>query len=215
MTRSGKNNRPDKNVKGNYGFTSMGGGKRGGAGKDRSGGRAGEIFAPPTMKGPAGSPHGLVSKTNNDGNLATRQSPNMRPKAKSLCFISTACVEARGLPDDCYELRLLRLFRSEYVAKLPDGDRILDDYGRKAPRIVRAIRGLDHEEAHRIWTYLYECGVAPAVALITNGRWDEAHKLYTSMCLELEARCLFAASQAPDPTTHSANPTRKGERTPS
>ena len=189
MTRSGRNNRPDKNVKGNYGFTSMpSGGKGGGAGKDRSGGRAGEIFAPPSMKGPAGSPYGIVSKANNDGNLATRQSPNMRPRAKSLCFISTACVETRGRTDDCYELRLLRLFRAEYVARLPEGARVLREYEDKAPLIVRAIQEMPYEDAARVWAEIYDRGVARAVSLITNGRWDEAYELYTSMCLELENR---------------------------
>lgn len=208
MSRNSQNRRPDKNMKGTFGFTSMsGGGKGGRAGKDTSGGRAGEIFAPPTMKGPAGSPYGMVSKINNDGNLATRQSPNMRPKSKRLCFISSACLEARGLTDDCYELRLLRLFRAEYVAKLPDGDRVLAEYQQKAPAIVRAIEAMPYEEAARVWAEIYERGVARAVSLITNGHWDDAYELYTSICLQLEERFVTAEAK---PT--GSRPSRIGGR---
>lgn len=192
MPVSSQNREPDKNLKSAFGFTgpSKGGGRKGAgkAGKDPSGGRAGEVFAGPTLRGPAGSPFGMVSKTNNDGNLATRQSPNRRPRIKSLCFITTACVEARGLPDDCYELRLLRLFHDEYVAKLPDGPRILSEYERKAPRIVAVVKNLGEEEAERVWDDLYERGVRRAVAHIVNGRWDEAYEVYTSRCRELEWR---------------------------
>jgi hypothetical protein len=176
-----------RTTKGAFGFTSLG--KRGGGG-GRHSARAGEIFAPPSMKGPAGSPHGLVSKTNNDGNLATRQSPHKRPRIKSICFITTACAEARGLPDDCYELRLLRLFRKEYVAKLPNGEEILAEYREKAPKVVAAVEALGEEEAARVWEDLYERGVARSVALILNGAWDEAFEVYATTCQELEARFL-------------------------
>lgn len=191
MSGSSRRGRPNKNRgKGAYGLTSPGRGKGGGKGGHHA--RAGEIFAPPTMKGPAGSPYGLVSKINNDGNLSTRQSPYKRPRTRSLCFISTACIEARGLPDDCYELRILRLFRGEYVRKLDEGETVLADYREKAPRIVAAINALGEKRAGEVWDELYERGVARSVNLIVNGMWDEAYDLYRSMCRELEERFLTA-----------------------
>jgi hypothetical protein len=113
-----------------------------------------------------------------------------RPSSLGGCYITTACAEARGLPDDCYELSLLRMFRREYVGKLPDGQEVLAEYRAKAPRIVAAINALPPAEALPIWEDLYERGVRPAVTLITNGAWDAAFALYRGMCAELEERFL-------------------------
>lgn len=144
------------------------------------------------------SPHGFVSKMNNDGNLVTRQSPHKRPRHRPACYVATACLEARGLPDDCYELELLRLFRAEYVAKLPDGEEVLADYREKAPGVVAAIGALGEAEAAEVWEELYERGVARAVALILSGEWDEAYEVYRTICRELERRFLAPETTARD-----------------
>ena len=39
------------------------------------------------------------------------------------CFITTACCETLGLADDCFELRTLRRYRDEVLAKQPGGSR--------------------------------------------------------------------------------------------
>lgn len=65
------------------------------------------------------------------------------PSGSGGCFITTACVEAAGLPDDCFELQILRKFRDEYVRLLPDGEVILKAYYSKAPGIVKAISQSD------------------------------------------------------------------------
>jgi hypothetical protein len=113
-----------------------------------------------------------------------------RPSSLPGCFITTACVEARGLSEGCYELSLLRMFRREYVEKLPDGQEVLAEYREKAPRIVAAIRALPPVEALAVWEDLYERGVRPAVSLITSGAWDAAFAIYRGMCAELEERYL-------------------------
>jgi hypothetical protein len=38
---------------------------------------------------------------------------------KSGCFITTACIEAKGLPDYCLEINVMRQFRDEYIKNLP------------------------------------------------------------------------------------------------
>ena len=166
--------------KGSFGITSPG----------RSGhdsyARAGEILAPPQMRGKPGISGGTSSRKNNDGDHFTRQSPYKRPRTKSACFIASACAEAMGLPDDCYELSLLRLFREEYVAKLPHGEAVLTEYREKAPKVVSAIEALGEERSGEIWEHLYESGVARAVELILDGMWDEAFGIYETMCREME-----------------------------
>jgi hypothetical protein len=159
--------------------------------------RAGEILAPPQMRGKPGISGGTSSRKNNDGDLFTRQNPYRRSRTRSDCFIATACAEARGLPDDCYELSLLRLFREEYVAKLPDGEAVLAEYREKAPEVVFAIEALGEEGAGEVWEYLYERGVSRAVELILGGMWDEAFGVYEAVCREMEQRFLGTPSPPP------------------
>lgn len=146
---------------------------------------------------------GYYSTPKNDGNLFTSKEKiqntdyfgNRKSARKpSMCYITTACVEARGLGDDCYELNLLRLFRQEYVAQLPDGERIIADYHEKAPRILIAIESLGPARAREVYLELYERGIAPSVERIVVGRWDDAYEIYRTMCEELDKRFLAAAS---------------------
>jgi hypothetical protein len=58
---------------------------------------------------------------------------------KKGCFLSTACTAARGLPDDCEELTVLRRFREEHLRGAAEGESLLRDYDTLAPRIVAAI----------------------------------------------------------------------------
>jgi len=60
--------------------------------------------------------------------------------ASNGCFITSACVEFAGLPDDCYELTVLRSFRDNYIAHLPNGQMLISDYYERAPRILKHIR---------------------------------------------------------------------------
>ncbi|HWS72754.1 MAG TPA: DUF4157 domain-containing protein, partial [Thermoanaerobaculia bacterium] len=65
--------------------------------------------------------------------------PAAAAPARSFCFLTTACVEARGLPDDCEELTVLRRFRDEYVRNAPGGEALIAHYYSVAPRIVAAL----------------------------------------------------------------------------
>src|SRR6185295_8850185 len=46
--------------------------------------------------------------------------PPPPPPPRGLCFITTACAQAQGLPDDCEELTVLRGLRDDYIRQLPD-----------------------------------------------------------------------------------------------
>lgn len=106
----------------------------------------------------------------------------------SWCFISTACVEARGLPDDCLELQLLRDFRNRFVRGLPCGAEVIAEYYQKAPLIVGRINA--HAERKVIYTDLFSRLVKPSVALIRKGKYDEAFRVYRDIVRELEAKHL-------------------------
>ena len=51
------------------------------------------------------------------------------PPAKG-CFLTTACCEVLGLPDDCFELRTLRRYRDETLAAMPGGNAAIAAYYR-------------------------------------------------------------------------------------
>lgn len=148
-------------------------------------GGSGSYLTPKNYMNTRGPHKGMYQKPNNDGNLFTRRSPNRKP-GYSGCFITTAVTKAAGLPDDCYELSVLRMFRREYVAELPDGDAVLREYHEKAPRLVQAIDELPEEDSRKVWDCLYVSGIVPSVLLITAGHWDEAYQHYLAMCGELE-----------------------------
>jgi hypothetical protein len=106
------------------------------------------------------------------------------------CYMTDACLVVRGLAhaDSCYELCLIELFRNEYIAKLPGGEDILGDYEEKASRIARAIRV--ETDAWHVYLELYDGHLTTIVALIVNGRWEEAYGAYRAMCEDMESRYL-------------------------
>ena len=115
-----------------------------------------------------------------------------RPPARRTSYIAAACLEARGLADesDCYEVRLLRLFGDEHVARLPEGGAILAAHREKDLLVARALERLAPEELREAYLEIYEGAVAPVVSLIMVGLWDEAHALYELARGEVEDRLL-------------------------
>jgi hypothetical protein len=100
------------------------------------------------------------------------------------CFLTTACVEAAGLPDDCKELTVLRQFRDGFIAKLPNGPALIQDYYAIAPGIVARINSAPTKTA--ILAGILE-DVRNAVGLIEKGQNDAAYNLYRSMTQRVSA----------------------------
>lgn len=108
-------------------------------------------------------------------------------EVKDGCFITTACIETKGLPDDCQELRVLRSFRDEYVRNLPNGNQVIQEYYEVAPQIVAAINRA--ASSKRIYLNLYE-KVVWIVELIQSGRKDEAFNNCINIFNELRQKYL-------------------------
>lgn len=98
------------------------------------------------------------------------------------CFITTACVQAHGLPDDCEELTVLRQFRDSYMLGQPGGEELVELYYRVAPAIVRGIGR--RSDAVEILEGLYAV-VRQCVAAIQADRPEAAREVYTSMIMRL------------------------------
>lgn len=98
------------------------------------------------------------------------------------CFLTSACVEAKGLPDDCYELTVLRRFRDTYLQAQPEGAALIQNYYDIAPEIVRKVNR--RKEKDEIWEEIYRKMVEPCVALVEKGEFQKAldcYKKYTEI----------------------------------
>lgn len=109
-------------------------------------------------------------------------SPSKNSSKKRNCFLTTACVDARGLPDDCYELTMLRQFRDGYMNCLPDGQAMIDEYYTIAPKIVAAIQ-VDPDQKV-VWADIYNV-IAQCIIKIDANNPQHALMLYKSMVQQL------------------------------
>ncbi|MBR2489972.1 MAG: hypothetical protein IKB65_00615 [Ruminiclostridium sp.] len=102
------------------------------------------------------------------------------------CYLTSACVEAKGLPDDCMELTTLRRFRDTWLANQPGGKEEIQLYYQVAPAIVTAIQA--KKNAKEIFDDIYRSLILPCVTLIQEGKMDETWKLYRETTEKLQAQ---------------------------
>ena len=104
------------------------------------------------------------------------------------CFLTSACVEAKGLADDCRELTILREFRDSYLKSTPEGASDICEYYHTAPAIVEKIK--DKSDAKETFARIYEELVLPCVTLIEAGKLTEAHSAYKEYTRRLQKQYL-------------------------
>lgn len=107
------------------------------------------------------------------------------PSDNGNCYLTSACIAAKGLPDDCDELTTLRAFRDEYVAASKQGKEDIEHYYRVAPRVVAEINNKDN--AKEVFTSIYSDLVLPCVYLIKAGALADAYNHYKEFSLMLES----------------------------
>lgn len=103
------------------------------------------------------------------------------------CYLTSACVEQKGLPDDCYELTTLRAFRDQYISKLNDGQNLIDQYYATAPLIVSKINSLPNKD--EIYDRLYE-HIQKCIFEIEHQNFSTALNLYKDMVEKLKDKFL-------------------------
>jgi hypothetical protein len=101
---------------------------------------------------------------------------------KKWCYLTSACVDALGLPDDCAELTALRRFRDGYLGDHPRGAALIREYYRDAPAIVAGIGR--RAEAPRVYAAIYRV-VCACVSAIEDGQPETALALYEKMVIVL------------------------------
>ena len=127
-------------------------------------------------------PHGRSRKNGSPGD------PSGGSSGTSGCFLTSACVRARNLSDDCDELKTLREFRDSFMMSTVQGRSEVEHYYAIAPAIVESIDKLPN--ATEIWNKLFADTILPAVTLIKENNVDAAYQLYKNCVLELQFRFL-------------------------
>lgn len=97
------------------------------------------------------------------------------------CFLTTACMRyfQDKFDDNCYELRVLRWFRDNFVSQ-----KDIDHYYKIAPIIVETIN--KEEKAGIIYDYIYDNVVDYCVEQIEQGNYEAAYSRYKNSFLTLE-----------------------------
>ncbi len=101
------------------------------------------------------------------------------------CFLTTACCEYKGLPDDCYELTTLRYLRDSYMKKSLVGSKLVDLYYDIAPDIVEKINLLDNKK--EIYEEIYQ-EIQKIVVLIEDTKYTDAVGKYIDIMLGLDRK---------------------------
>lgn len=100
------------------------------------------------------------------------------------CYLTSACTEAKGLPDNCDELTTLRFFRDSYLKNREGGVDDIKEYYEKAPTIVAAIKSCDN--AFSVFEKIYEQLVLPCVEMIKRGQYEDTYNYYKEYVFNLE-----------------------------
>ena len=114
------------------------------------------------------SPDWSRSESGKNGNPSTGE-----VQSGGGCYLTTACMKhyLNNFNDDCYELRVLRWFRDNYVAK----DDVMLYYA-LAPSIVSSIE--KEQNSDLVYDYIYDNVVDYCVSQIEFGNYNEAYARY-------------------------------------
>ncbi len=108
---------------------------------------------------------------------------------KKFCYITTAVCQTFGKPDDCYELTLLRNYRDTYLASLPDGKAMIEEYYDVAPSVVKHIA--QRENADEIYRLIWENYLSPCIRMIEAGQNEACRQRYEEMVHTLRGEYLY------------------------
>ena len=105
------------------------------------------------------------------------------PERTSDCFLTSACVEYLGKPDDCEELTSLRSFRDGYMKSIKGGEELVKEYYEVAPKIVEVIE--KSEKKNEYYSYIYTV-IEKCVHLIAQGDNEKTLEEYKKMVVTLQ-----------------------------
>lgn len=101
----------------------------------------------------------------------------------SCCYITTACLDAMGLPQDSLEMKAIKALTKEHILKSFQGKKDYILYGRKAPAIVQAIDA--RNDSCEIWKRVYS-SLRNITNIVFSGNYQKGHQQYKDLVLGLE-----------------------------
>ncbi|MFC7439571.1 CFI-box-CTERM domain-containing protein [Laceyella putida] len=120
--------------------------------------------------------------------LREKQKYEKKYKEDKKCFLTTACVEYYGLPDDCKELTILRHFRDQYMNSFDEGKEAIQEYYRIAPQIIKSMNVRNDRDV--FYQSIYKDLISHSIELISQGKYQEAYIHYKSFVKRLEKQVL-------------------------
>lgn len=106
----------------------------------------------------------------------------------SSCYLTNACLQSAGLGQDCMQLQVLRRFRDDYLAALPDGKQLISFYYHTAPLIVNRID--QHRDRRKIYRFLLGI-INECVNLLQTAKQEQALHVYCDMTMKLARHFIF------------------------
>ena len=101
------------------------------------------------------------------------------------CFLTSACMQHKGLGNRCAPLQILRNFRDNYLRQFEEGKKLVENYYRIAPLIVEQIE--KDEEKEKVYAYIYK-EVLRSCNKIKVRQNREASRVYLNMVKHLQLR---------------------------
>ena len=98
------------------------------------------------------------------------------------CFLTTACVNYYGLPDNCYQLKTLRKFRDTYLLVSKETKGLVNQYYSIAPRLVELLE-TDNDKSS-MYQKIFE-RINTACNEIELGNYRKAKAVYQNAVLYL------------------------------
>lgn len=103
------------------------------------------------------------------------------------CFLTTACCQYKGLPDDCTELTILRNFRDNVLMQNDEERNLVEEYYRIAPELVERIE--QQPDARDIYEQIY-MKIQQIIEQINKDNYASAINCYKDMVYTLQDRLL-------------------------
>lgn len=110
---------------------------------------------------------------------------NQKPPERKDCFVTTACCDALGLADDCFELAALRRFRDGPLAALPGGAADIALYYALAPALLAGLRRAGPAATSKVLRRMYVTHILPCALLARCGFARAARRRYHHLMLTL------------------------------
>lgn len=104
------------------------------------------------------------------------------------CYMTTACCEFYGLPDDCRELTAMRKLRDEYIQYQEGGQDVISEYYATAPKVISNLMKQDDKVKWIEYIYLV---VQKCTSFVEKKEFQSAMDVYVEMVNRLKNHFLL------------------------